>query len=93
MGAAFSPACGRGTGRGFFEGEIMPIEAEQGDGSMMVVDKDQAVRGDSTLEGLASLRPAFKKDGVIHRRHFFAAECRCHFHGIDVQGDRQKEEN
>jgi acetyl-CoA acyltransferase len=50
---------------GFFKGEIMPIEAEQGDGSMMVVDKDQAVRGDSTLEGLASLRPAFKKDGVI----------------------------
>jgi len=30
-----------------------------------VVDTDQAVRGDSTLEGLASLRPAFKKDGVI----------------------------
>ena len=50
---------------GFFAGEIMPIEAEQGDGSTMVVDTDQAVRGDSTLEGLASLRPAFKKDGVI----------------------------
>ena len=50
---------------GFFDGEIMPIEAEQGDGSMMVVEKDQAVRGDSTLEGIASLKPAFKKDGVI----------------------------
>jgi acetyl-CoA C-acetyltransferase len=50
---------------GFFEGEIMPIEAEQGDGAMMTVDTDQAVRGDTTLEGLASLRPAFKKDGVI----------------------------
>jgi acetyl-CoA C-acetyltransferase len=50
---------------GFFDGEIMPIEAEQGDGSMMVVDRDQAIRGDSTLEGLASLKPAFKKDGVI----------------------------
>ena len=50
---------------GFFTGEIMPIEAEQGDGSTMVVDTDQAVRGDSTLEGLASLKPAFKKDGVI----------------------------
>jgi len=52
-------------GEGFFDGEIMPIEAQQGDGSMMVVKKDQAVRGDSTLEGLASLKPAFKKDGVI----------------------------
>jgi acetyl-CoA acyltransferase len=50
---------------GFFDGEILPIEAEQGDGSMMVVDQDQAVRGDSTLEGIASLKPAFKKDGVI----------------------------
>ncbi len=50
---------------GFFAGEIVPIEAEQGDGSTMVVDTDQAVRGDSTLEGLAALRPAFKKDGVI----------------------------
>jgi len=51
--------------KGFFAGEIMPIEAEQGDGSTMVVDTDQAVRADTTLEGLASLRPAFKKDGVI----------------------------
>ncbi|MFC1577879.1 acetyl-CoA C-acetyltransferase [Thermodesulfobacteriota bacterium] len=54
-----------GQAEGFFDGEIMPIEAEQGDGSMMTVNKDQAVRGDSTLEGLASLKPAFKKDGVI----------------------------
>ena len=51
--------------KGYFDGEILPIEAEQADGSMMVVDKDQAVRGDSTLEGIASLKPAFKKDGVI----------------------------
>ena len=50
---------------GYFDGEILPVEAEQADGSMMVVDKDQAVRGDSTLEGIASLKPAFKKDGVI----------------------------
>ena len=50
---------------GFFDGEIMPIEAEQADGSMMMVNTDQAVRADTTLEGLASLRPAFKKDGVI----------------------------
>jgi acetyl-CoA C-acetyltransferase len=50
---------------GFFDGEILPIDAEQGDGSMKVVDQDQAIRGDSTLEGIASLKPAFKKDGVI----------------------------
>jgi acetyl-CoA acyltransferase len=50
---------------GFFDGEILPIEAPQADGSVMTVDKDQAVRDDATLEGMASLRPAFKKDGVI----------------------------
>jgi len=50
---------------GFFEGEIVPIEAEQADGSTMTVDKDQAIRADTTLEGIASLKPVFKKDGVI----------------------------
>jgi acetyl-CoA C-acetyltransferase len=50
---------------GFFEGEILPIEAEQADGSVLTVDKDQAVREDATFEGMADLKPAFKKDGVI----------------------------
>jgi acetyl-CoA C-acetyltransferase len=50
---------------GFFDEEIMPIEAEQADGSVMTVDKDQAVRAETTLEGISQLRPAFKKDGVI----------------------------
>ena len=50
---------------GFFDGEILPIEAEQADGQTMIVDKDQAVRMDATVEGMADLRPAFKEDGVI----------------------------
>lgn len=50
---------------GFFKNEILPVEAEQGEGKMMVVDKDQAVRGDTTLEGMKDLKPAFKPDGVI----------------------------
>jgi len=50
---------------GFFDDEILPIEAEQADGSVMTVDKDQAVRAETTLEGISQLRPAFKKDGVI----------------------------
>jgi acetyl-CoA C-acetyltransferase len=32
---------------------------------MMMVDRDQAVRGDTTLEGLQGLRPVFMKDGAI----------------------------
>ena len=50
---------------GFLAGEILPVEAEQADGTILTVDKDQAVRGDTTLEGMANLRAAFKKDGVI----------------------------
>jgi len=50
---------------GFFDGEIMPIEAEQADGTVKKVDTDQAVRKDATYEGMIDLRPAFKKDGVI----------------------------
>ena len=50
---------------GFFKGEIFPIEAEQADGKKIVVDCDQAVRQDATLEGMKDLKPAFKPDGVI----------------------------
>jgi len=50
---------------GFFDGEILPIEAEQADGSVMTVKKDQAVREHVTLEGLAELKAAFKENGVI----------------------------
>jgi acetyl-CoA acyltransferase len=51
--------------QGFFDEEILPIEAIQADGSVMTVDRDQAVRGNTTLEGLEGLRPVFKKDGFI----------------------------
>jgi len=50
---------------GFFKDEILPVEAEQGDGKKMVVEKDQAVRGDTTLEQMKDLKPAYKPDGVI----------------------------
>jgi acetyl-CoA acyltransferase len=50
---------------GFFDGEILPIEAVQADGTTLVVKTDQAVRDDATVEGMAALKPAFKKDGMI----------------------------
>jgi acetyl-CoA C-acetyltransferase len=46
--------------QGFFDGEILPIEAEQADGNVKTVSSDQSVRGDTTLEGLSSLKPAFQ---------------------------------
>ena len=50
---------------GFFKDEILPIEAEQAHGKILVVDRDQAVRDDATLEGMKELKPSFKPDGVI----------------------------
>ncbi|MBM3166080.1 MAG: acetyl-CoA C-acetyltransferase [Chloroflexi bacterium] len=50
---------------GFFKGEILPIEVTLPDGSKKVVDCDVSIREDTTLEGLAPLKPAFKPDGNI----------------------------
>jgi len=50
---------------GFFKTEILPIEAMQADGSTLLVDRDQAVREDATLEAMKNLKPAFKPNGVI----------------------------
>jgi acetyl-CoA acyltransferase len=50
---------------GFFDDEILPIEAVQDDGTVITVDKDQAVRQDASMEGMVDLKPSFKKDGVI----------------------------
>lgn len=51
---------------GFFDEEIMPVKVRQGDGTVMTVDTDQAVRSDTTVEDMAKLRTVFKKNGTIH---------------------------
>ena len=50
---------------GFLAGEILPISAEQADGTMLDVDRDQAVRPDIDPAGTAQLKPVFRADGVI----------------------------
>jgi acetyl-CoA acetyltransferase family protein len=45
--------------------EIMPVMIPQKKGEPLVFDKDEFVRGNSTLEGLSKLKPAFKKDGTV----------------------------
>jgi acetyl-CoA C-acetyltransferase len=50
---------------GYFAAEFMPVEAEQEDGSVKLIDRDLAVRADSTIEGMQELQPAFKADGCI----------------------------
>ena len=50
---------------GYFKGEILPIEAVQADGTKKVFDYDLSVRGDTSMEALAQLKPSFKPDGQI----------------------------
>jgi acetyl-CoA acetyltransferase family protein len=50
---------------GCFKHEIVPIEVSYEDGSTQVVDTDQCVRGDTTLEKMATMTPPFKPDGGV----------------------------
>jgi acetyl-CoA C-acetyltransferase len=50
---------------GVFEEEIVPVEIPQRRGEPLVVKEDEGVRGDTTAETLAKLRPAFAADGTI----------------------------
>lgn len=48
---------------GKFKDEIIPIEIPQKKGDPIVLDYDETVRPDTTIEALSKLKPAFKKDG------------------------------
>ncbi|MDP1537043.1 MAG: acetyl-CoA C-acyltransferase family protein [Burkholderiales bacterium] len=48
--------------KGYFKDQILPIELKTRKGTT-VFDKDEHPRADVTLEGLAKLRTAFKKEG------------------------------
>jgi len=47
---------------GKFKDEIVPVEIPQRKGSPVVFDTDETVREDTSLEALAKLKPAFKKE-------------------------------
>ena len=49
---------------GKFKNEIAPVEIH-GHKGVKVFDKDERNRPDTTMESLAKLRPAFRKDGTI----------------------------
>ncbi len=48
---------------GRFKDEIVPVDIPQKKGDPIVLDYDEPVRPETTVEGLAKLRPAFKKEG------------------------------
>ena len=55
----------RATEAGAFTDEILPVTIPQKNGAALVVEKDESIRADTTAEGLAALKPAFKKDGTV----------------------------
>jgi acetyl-CoA C-acetyltransferase len=50
---------------GLFDDEIVPVSVPQRKGDPVVVSVDEGVRGDTTADSLAKLRPAFDKAGNI----------------------------
>lgn len=56
---------------GLFKEEITPLKAKfedpkTGETKEIIVDKDDGIRANMTVESLAKIRPAFAKDGSIH---------------------------
>ena len=49
----------------FVSEQIVPIEIPQKKGDPIVIKTDESPREDTSLEALAKLRPAFKKDGTV----------------------------
>jgi acetyl-CoA acyltransferase len=45
--------------------EIAPVPVPQGKGAPMVVEHDEFIKPDTSPEGLAKLRPAFKEGGTV----------------------------
>ncbi|MFY9752505.1 MAG: 3-oxoadipyl-CoA thiolase, partial [Candidatus Acidiferrales bacterium] len=55
----------RAQAAGFFQQEIIPVSISQKKGDSIVVDKDEHPRPETTLEGLAKLKPIVKPGGTV----------------------------
>jgi acetyl-CoA C-acetyltransferase len=53
------------TEAGWFRDEMVAVTLPQKRGAPIVVDRDESIRPDTTLDALAKLRPAFKADGSV----------------------------
>src|SRR5262249_57433507 len=56
---------GKAMATGFFAAEIVPVEVPGGKAGPVTVDKDEHLRPDTTLEGLAKLKPFVRNPGTI----------------------------
>ena len=51
------------TREGWFKDEILPLSIPQKKGEAIVFDRDESIREDTSVETLARLKPAFRKEG------------------------------
>jgi acetyl-CoA C-acetyltransferase len=65
ISAASHERAARAAKDGLFDDEIVPVSIPQRKGDPVVFDTDEGVRGETTAESLAALRPAYSKTGNI----------------------------
>jgi acetyl-CoA C-acetyltransferase len=53
------------TAQGWFRDEILPVSVPRKNAEPLVIDADESIRSDTSVEALARLKPAFKKDGTV----------------------------
>jgi acetyl-CoA C-acetyltransferase len=53
------------TAAGYFKEQILPIEIPGRKGKVTIVDTDEHIRADVSLDDMARLRPAFATDGTV----------------------------
>ncbi|MEZ5593766.1 MAG: acetyl-CoA C-acetyltransferase [Gammaproteobacteria bacterium] len=63
--AASQQKAGAAQEAGKFDAQIVPVSIPQRKGDPVVFKHDEFIRPQTTAEGLAKLRPAFKKDGTV----------------------------
>src|SRR3974390_1449827 len=56
---------GKAIGSGYFAAEITPISVPGGKAGPVIVDKDEHPRPDTTIEGLAKLKPIVRNPGTV----------------------------
>jgi len=50
---------------GWFRDEILPVSIPQKKGAAVIMDRDEPIRADASLETLGRLKPAFKDPGTV----------------------------
>ena len=53
------------TANGRFKAEILPLSIPSKKGASVLVDRDESVRPETTMETLGALKAAFRKDGTV----------------------------